>query len=941
MLNRTQLSLPFCLFLSLLLSIGMQAQAPSNTTIRGVVVDTGASPVPFATVMLLNPQDSTLQKFTTTDNQGSFAFKNVRNQAYLLKVSFVSYLPKLLRIDPATGDLQDVGRVEIRPITQELMEVVVRTAKAPLRIKGDTIEYDATTFKVPPGSTVEDLLRRLPGIEVDADGNIKAQGKSIRRLTVDGKSFFGGDPKSATKNLGAETISKVQVYNEKSEQAQLTGVDDGQREKAMNLELKPEFRKGAFGKVTVGGGNEGRWASRGNYNRFNEKQQLSFIGYGNNINQTGVNWEDYSEFRGQNTFNNFDNGDFGFGSGRNFIFFGGGDELLNNFDGRGFTRNFGTGVNYNFDDKKRKLNTSYVYNQTDLRVDQFGFQQNFLADSSFFNTDTSANQSFRDNHRLNTRFEANLDSNNVLIVKLELARSSSQDAERSQQLFSGARNQNLRQLEVDNSSDLASWRVQSTAIYRRKFKKKGRSFAWSGAFNFNRGEGDEQIFSLNRFFQATTFTEQIRQLNNNLTRSEQWKTSLLFTEPLSKKWFLETFTNLAQGTDRSDRQVFDLLPIEKRNEDLSFFYQNTNHYQRVGSSVRYSFNGLNASVGLAGQNIQLVGAVASSEDAPFQPALNRSYFDLVPNASLNYEFTSNSWLGLDYGYNINAPNFFDLQPLTNVNNPAFVTLGNPNLSPESSHQVSLNLGFWSAASQVNGGINFTGVFFDNRIVYNQTIEVVDSIGIRTTTFPVNIAAGRSLQGFFWSGFPIIKGKWTVNLNGNLNFDNSPAAVNEVENNTRTASAGLYVSTSLIPNDFIQLGLEGRLNVTEIRYSIQSEQNQDIANHGVDASLKWQFAPKFFLESNLDYSVFRNDRFGFNQSIAIWNASVRRLLGKTNKLEMRLAAFDLLNQRVAIGQNGAQNFVARNIANTLARYFMASLSYNLRGYDTKLRKNNFF
>ena len=214
-------------------------------------------------------------------------------------MSFVGFIPFQQNLAPSPTDVNDLGVLKMKPITKELLEVVIRAAKAPLSIRGDTIEYNTSSFKVPPGSTVEDLLRRLPGIEVDADGNIKAQGKDVSKLYVDGKTFFGNDPKAATKSLGAETISKVQVFNEKSEQSKLTGVDDGKKEKAMNLELKEEYKKGRFGKITAAIGNQERWAARGNYNRFNKTEQMSIIGYGNNINQTGLNWDDYGEFKGQ------------------------------------------------------------------------------------------------------------------------------------------------------------------------------------------------------------------------------------------------------------------------------------------------------------------------------------------------------------------------------------------------------------------------------------------------------------------------------------------------------------------------------------------------------------------------------------------------------------------------------------------------------------------
>ena len=197
----------------LLLSLSLSAQTPGRVTIKGVVADTTGELTAFATVMLLNAKDSTLINFTRSGNEGEFSFKNIKNTPYLLKVSFVGHLPLQKYLPASPTEINDVGTLLIKPITSELLEVVVRAAKSTLSIRGDTIEYDASSFKVPPGSTVEDLLRRLPGIDVDADGNIKAQGRDVKRVYVDGKTFFGDDPKAATKNLGAETISKVQVYN--------------------------------------------------------------------------------------------------------------------------------------------------------------------------------------------------------------------------------------------------------------------------------------------------------------------------------------------------------------------------------------------------------------------------------------------------------------------------------------------------------------------------------------------------------------------------------------------------------------------------------------------------------------------------------------------------------------------------------------------------------
>jgi len=247
-MNKTISTLAIILLFSFVTTF---AQTPARVTIKGIIKDKDNNEAAFATVMLLNPKDSTLQNFTQSNDHGAFSFNNVKNINYILKVSHISFLPLQIPITANATNINDLGVVAIKPIAKELFEVVIREAKAPLTIRGDTIEYDATTFKAPPGSSVEDLLRRLPGIEVDASGNLKTQGKDVKRVYVDGKTFFGDDPKGATKNLDANTVSKVQVFDEKSEQAKLTGVDDGVKEKAMNLELKEEYKKGSFGKLTA------------------------------------------------------------------------------------------------------------------------------------------------------------------------------------------------------------------------------------------------------------------------------------------------------------------------------------------------------------------------------------------------------------------------------------------------------------------------------------------------------------------------------------------------------------------------------------------------------------------------------------------------------------------------------------------------------------------
>lgn len=929
--------------LFLFLGFQLYAQTPSKVTIKGVVSDTTGELTSFATVMLLNPKDSTLVNFTRSSDKGEFEFKNVKNSPYLLKISFVGHLPLQIYLPVSNTEINNVGKLQIKPITSELLEVVVKAAKATLSIKGDTIEYDASSFKVPPGSTVEDLLRRLPGIEVDADGNIRAQGRDVKRVYVDGKTFFGDDPKAATKNLGAETISKVQVYNESSEQAKLTGVDDGKKEKAMNLELKDEFKKGSFGKITAAVGTEERWAGRGSYNRFNKKEQLSFIGFANNINQTGVNWEDYGEFKGQNSFGDNDNGDFGFGGGRRYYFFDGGgtDSPFNNFDGRGFTTNYGGGANYNFDNKKVKFNASYFYKETSLDLDQYTSRQTFLPDTTFFNTDTLGKNEFRGSHSLASRLTYDIDSSDLLVFKIEGRLSKAKGQTLQNQLFSNDLGAPTTSLDINNSNQLDAWRISGTGIYRHRFVKKGRSFALSAGYNDSTNDGSETLSSDNKYLLSDSRTT-IRQFNSNFAHTKQLKSSALFTEPISKKWYLEMFANASQTDNEVNRPTGDPENNNQRIDSLSIYYNQQVQYGRFGSSIRYSHSGLNLTAGLAAQQLQLKGTYAVAEGLPLLATpLNQKYVNFTPNVELEYQLPKDMWLSTNYSYSISEPQFNDLQPIPIVTNPAFRTLGNPDLQPQRSHSFGANFNYWNAANMASYGIGTDFDLYDNQIVYSQTIEFIDSLGARTTSRPENVSGGANFSTYIWSNIPIIKTKLTVNVNPSISVNRSPSFINGVENETNSQNYNFRIGFNITPNSKIIAGLSGNMRFNNIEYSIQSEQNQKIRGYGTDASIKWQVLDKVFLESNFNYNIFQNERFDFEQKVGIWNASVRRLFGKNNKIEVRLAAFDLLNQRVNIQQSASQNYVIYSIAPTLARYFMLSVSYNVRGYENKLKKNDWW
>lgn len=920
------------------------AQNPARFTIKGIAVDSGSAVMPFATVMLLQPKDSTLVNFGRTDENGAFEFKNVKKANYILKISFVGYIPFQIDVKPIDGAVNDLGQLKLKAIAKELMEVVVRTARAPLNIKGDTIEYNAASFKVPPGSSVEDLLRKLPGVQVDQDGNIKAQGQDVKKVTVDGKSFFGNDPKAATKNLPADAITKVQIFNDKSEQAKATGVDDGKKEKTVNLELKEEFKKGGFGKATAALGTDERAELKGNYNRFDSKQQFSVLGLGNNINQTGISRDDFQDFRGSQANNWGDEADFGFSSGVRYFFDNDTEESINipvggrNF--QGFSENYAGGANYNYDTKKTKFSSNYYFSQTQQLVSKKLERENFLSNNtSFKNFESSYQNRISRNHRASLRFEKTIDSLNTLVLIGNGRMGDGTTKFNSlQEFYRNGNTMKSNETSIKNLNDYNSTAVALIGLYRHKFKKKGRSFAASLTYNYNISDGEAQQSSTNQLFDAPvgSIPANINQVNFTNSPRHLVKSSLLFVEPLSKKFFSETFYNFSLRRDAVDRIVQATDGI--RIDSLSNYYKNDFMYNRFGSSVRYNYKGINISFGLAAQHFHFTGDFARSKNATDFQRINRDIFALIPASTVSIDLKNNRYIWADYSKEVSEPAIKDLQPIIDNSNTLYIRVGNPNLLPMSAHRAFVGYNMFNPGSFTNLYLNINYSYNINQVIYNQT---VDPITLVTTAKPTNISGGQNIGSYVGFGFPIVKTKSTINFNGGANISKNLIYINNVLNTTNNNNYNLGFRVDLTPSDKFTLYANANFGITNTKYSINSAQNQKIYNHTLGAEMNVALPAGIYFSSNLNYRIYKNARFGFDQHIPILYGSFYKLLGKAKKAEIRISGYDLLKKNVGINQYAYQNFVSQEQTQTLSRYFMLSFTYNMRGVSAKMRRQGWY
>ncbi len=390
---------------------GLMGQPPG--TVKGIAIHAlSKQPISAATVSLLEKKDSSLISFSMTDDAGRFEFKNVRNGEYRLLITHINFhnAGNFFSVNAENRNI-DLGSIGMTDKSKMLAEVVVESESPPLTIINDTIQYNAGSFKTAPNANVEQLLKKLPGVKVDKDGTIKAQGEKVNKVLVDGKEFFGSDPKIATKNLPADAVDKVQVYDRQSDQAQLTGFDDGNYEKTINLKLKKDRKKGMFGKVSAGAGNKDRYEGKFNMNSFKGARQFSAIGMGNNTNAEGFSFMDILNFTGElGRMQRNGGGDININfSGDDAAAFGMGDR------NSGMRTAWAGGVNYNnIIGNKMDLQSSYFYNRFNPNTESRLERQYFLPDSSYFYDQNSFADNLNNNHRLNLNVLYQIDSMNSI-----------------------------------------------------------------------------------------------------------------------------------------------------------------------------------------------------------------------------------------------------------------------------------------------------------------------------------------------------------------------------------------------------------------------------------------------------------------------------------------------------------------------------------------------
>ena len=907
------------IFISCLLLVSYVGFA-QNLTIQGSLKDSIANrALNSATVSLVYAKDSSLVSFSRTNEAGAFNFKNVAPGNYLISVSYVGYVPKWVPVITGTEKTVEMGLIYMNDVNT-MSTVTVTARRPPVVINGDSVEFNSENFKTAPNAVVEDLLKKMPGMEVDKAGGITVNGKKVTKVFVNGKEFFTGDPVMATKNLPADAVDKIQVYDRKSDQAMFTGIDDGSEETAINLKLKKDRNKSTFGKLNGGAGTPSVFDLQGNVNVINNDEQLSAIGGANNTNRQNFSNRNIINFSGGG------GGRPGAGGGVTVNFSGGSGETDANAQGIADTYSIGGNYSNIFNDKKTEFNANLSVSDVTRNNISSSFTQN-LTPGNAFNRISNANsiagnkqQNFGStiDHKVNDNFSFRF------TPSLGFQQTTNYSEDSTQTYLTNGNLLNSNTTIASSASDAVN--AASTLLLRKKFAKKGRTISSTITQSFNRSNST-----------GNQYTEQLSYINNKLTNdsildqqntrkgeNSSYSANLIYTEPLGKKSLLEFNTYLSKSIGSSSRRIFDRNDAtddyDLLNTRLTNEFNSEYTYSGGGMSYRSNQKKYNFSTGFSLQK-----AVLDGENISAKTKISQSFQDILPNATFRYNFSQTKNLNVDYRTSTNQPSITQLQPVLDQSNINRQSIGNPDLKRSYVH--NLNIRFFS--SKILAGKSFFSTL--NASTTNNSIVNYDSVLPNRTilTRPVNVDGAYRINGSVNYGFGIKKLKSRLSFGLNAGLNNNISYANGLLNTIVTKSTGPSMSYAYIVDDVIDINLTARYSFSQTSNEVNPTLNTNFLTKVFGADMTNYLPLNIVLNQSFNYAINTGRAEGFNTAIPIWNASFSKFFLKNKRAEIKMSAFDLLNKNIGINRNVSQNQIVDRSYNVISQYFMLTFTYSLQ------------
>ncbi len=925
------------LFLSLFFTAFLFAQ----TTVKGKVVDSSHHPLSAATVQLNRDTGNVTIAETLTDSLGNFVFHNVDSGKYILTLSFVGYGTSSNILQVRRDSLITLNNIVLAKATGTLEGVTVTATTPAVTQKADTIQYSANQYKVNPDATSEDLIKKMPGITVGTDGTVTAHGDQVKKVLVDGKEYFGDDATATLRNLPAEVIDKIQVFDKLSDQAQFTGFDDGNSQRTINIVTKGGLRSSQFGKVYAGYGTNDRYTAGGSVNFFNGDRRIALIGLTNNINQQNFSQQDILGVLSSGSGNQGRGGGGGGGNrgGGGGGFGGGGAGNFLTGTSNGINSTNSVGINYS-DTWGKKLNVtgSYFFNNSKNITEQTTNRQNIVGDSSTFYKENLNSTNNNYNNRVNLRMEYKIDSANQIVFTPVLSFQNNHSKSLTAATITSQSDKLLSDLINNINTNSSGYNFSANLLYRHAFHKRGRSlsFGITPGLTDNTGETYQDIINdtINNGQDSLLYRDR-----NSHTKSIAG--NIAYTEPVGKKAMLQFNYNPSYQNSTAKQLVnhFDDATGKYSTLDTSQsnLFNNDITKHNAGASYRIGDRFNNFMVGLNYQYTDM----KSDQTYPEMLTIHKTFNNLLPNLMINKKLGTKSNLRLFYRASTQTPSVTQLQNVYNTNNPLFITTGNPDLKQSYNNTLSARFTYTNTAKSSSFFLN-AFVQQNSNYITNATFNVTGDSALTPTIIlsngaqiskPVNLDGYWSYRTLATYSFPIKAAKTNISINGGFNYTKQPGITDSRENLSKNYqySGGLVLASNI--SEYVDFTVSYTPTYNVIKNSVQPTQNQNYYSGYASASVNLLSKSGWVFHTDINSQTYSGLSAGYNKPFTLVNASAGKKFLKNERGDLRLNVFDLLKQNRSINRTNDPAYIQDVETNVLQRYFMLTFTYKINNVRT--------
>jgi hypothetical protein len=922
--------------------------------ITGKIVDKiDDKPIAGAIVSLLKQKDSSIVVETVSSATGTFFFDKILPDSLILKINSLNYQEYISFFNSKNGS-KTLSTIKLEAQGKNLATVTVKSKIAPVVVKGDTAQFSASQYKVNPDATTEDLIKKMPGISVAKDGTVTAQGETVKKVTIDGKDFFGDDASAALKNINAEAVDKIQVFDRLSDQARLTGFDDGNSTKAINIVTKASVKNGQFGRLYAGAGTDDRYSAGGNASFFKDLRKLSIVGSFNNINQQNFASQDLLGLTSGSGNNSGGGGRGGFGGGgpqgggRGGPGGGmGGGNDFNVGQANGISKTNAIGINFSNEyNKKLTVAGSYFYNQSRNNNQSIVNTETFLQkkDTSLFSKQNSNSNTNNTNHRINLRLEYNFDSSNSLffIPSINFQKNNAISFTDVNSYFGASGIGKL--FDTANTSiskNIANrdgYNIRNSLLFRHAFAKKGRSISFGLNHNITKNNSESTSDADYRYFKNNLLVKDSlqNQLYDNVSTGNTIGGTIAYTEPIGKKSQLQFDYNPSVQKSKADQQTFafDGQKYSQFDTILSNKFDNIITTNNAGLTYRFVPGKEQLfQIGVSYQTTKL----ESNRTFPSKTNVNQSFSNFLPNLIFRRKLAKYSNIRIFYRASTNFPSVTQLQDVINLANPLRVSAGNPLL--QQSYTQFLGSRFSYTNTKTTNSF-FIGFFVQtaNDYITNATfIPTADSTiqnGIELKkgtqlTKPLNLNGYRSARSFLTYSMPLKFIKTILNLNAGFTYQRLPGQINTtaILTNNAVYNAGFSLASNI--SEYIDYNISYAANFSQTNSSVSGANN--FVNQVAGLQINLLSKKGWFIQNDISYQTNTGLSAGFNQKFGIWNAAIGRKFLKKNAGELKLSVFDLLKQNQSISRTIDARYIEDAQSVVLQQYFMLTFTYSLKNF----------